>query len=332
MDKFLKYNLQLNSNKVFSGISELFLDFTIIFKRLKLKFNYFLNLVNVISVIYQFLIKKFSYSKWAVLFFLFFGVSELSSQDNFKKNISGQETTLNVIKNDVEIALKDGHKLLVSPSKWSFGEASLFLGFTGLTAIISTQDMKVKEFFNQSKSGFLDSFVPIGEYYGSGYGFVIIPSTVYLSGLVFNDAEVKKTGRMLIEAVVYSGLTVQLLKFISGRARPYVNTDQYDFKMFNFKNSFNSFPSGHTVIAFSISSVLSARIKNVYASIGLYSLAAFTAIQRIYSDNHWLSDTFAAAVLGIAIGNAIVSMNEENNSIKNSNTEYLPIMQFNVEL
>jgi membrane-associated phospholipid phosphatase len=87
--------------------------------------------------------------------------------------------------------------------------------------------------------------------------------------------------------------------------------------MFNFfETDFDhtSFPSGHTVVAFTTSSVLAATIKNTYASIALYSLAGLTAYQRIYSNNHWFSDTVLAAIIGTVVGNALVKINEDRAS------------------
>ncbi len=83
------------------------------------------------------------------------------------------------------------------------------------------------------------------------------------------------------------------------------------FDLFKTDNPHNSFPSGHTVVAFTTSSVLAASIKNTYASIALYSLAGLTAYQRIYSNNHWFSDTVLAAIIGTVVGNALVKINDD---------------------
>ena len=57
--------------------------------------------------------------------------------------------------------------------------------------------------------------------------------------------------------------------------------------------------------------MLAAAIKNTYASIALYSLAGLTAYQRIYSNNHWFSDTVLAAIIGTVVGNALVKINDD---------------------
>ena len=65
-------------------------------------------------------------------------------------------------------------------------------------------------------------------------------------------------------------------------------------------------PSGHATVAFAVSSVLAERIDNLYASIGLYSIASVTAISRLYHNRHWLSDVAVAATIGTATGLFVV--------------------------
>ena len=114
----------------------------------------------------------------------------------------------------------------------------------------------------------------------------------------------------MFESLLASGLIVQSLKMIAGRARPYKNLGAFFFYPIDFKNDYNSFPSGHTVVAFTISSVLSERFHNPYLTVALYSLASLTAYQRIYSNKHWFSDTAVAAIIGIGIGETFCHLNE----------------------
>lgn len=78
-------------------------------------------------------------------------------------------------------------------------------------------------------------------------------------------------------------------KLVVGRLRPNkVNTQ--------------SFPSGHSTLAFTSAAILSKEYgwRSPWYSIGGYSFAMITATQRVISNWHWMSDTFAGALLGIA--------------------------------
>ena len=78
-------------------------------------------------------------------------------------------------------------------------------------------------------------------------------------------------------------------KLVVGRLRPNkVNTQ--------------SFPSGHSTLAFTSAAILSKEYgwRSPWYSIGGYSFAMITATQRVISNWHWMSDTFCGALLGIA--------------------------------
>jgi undecaprenyl-diphosphatase len=61
-----------------------------------------------------------------------------------------------------------------------------------------------------------------------------------------------------------------------------------------------SFPSGHTMTAFSIALVLSYFYRGV--EVPLYFLAGSIAISRVVLGMHFLSDVLAGAILGVGLG------------------------------
>lgn len=149
----------------------------------------------------------------------------------------------------------------------------------------------------------------------------VLPSIIYVSGLIFDDAEVRTTGRMLFESLLLAGVINGTLKYSLGRARPLMNTGNSQFEYFEPYNSYQSLPSGHTTVAFTCASLLSERINNIYASIALYAIAGGTAYERIRSDNHWFSDVVLGAGIGIFSAYSIVKANKyvENSEDKVSN-------------
>ncbi len=86
-----------------------------------------------------------------------------------------------------------------------------------------------------------------------------------------------------------TGLIVQSLKKTTGVQRPQ-------------KNSFTSFPSGHTATAFCSATILHMEYgeKSVWYSIAAYSMATATGVMRMMNDKHWLPDVLAGAAIGIA--------------------------------
>lgn len=102
----------------------------------------------------------------------------------------------------------------------------------------------------------------------------------------------------LIAAIAGSGLLVQLIKTLVGRARPkYLETlGPLDFQPFRFGADFASFPSGHSVTVFALATVV-AVFRRQWA-IPAYLLAFWVAFSRVVTGAHYSSDIVAGAALG----------------------------------
>lgn len=196
------------------------------------------------------------------------------------------------------------------------------LSATALTYLIDTDS---RLFWLRNQNTALDNISKIGKAYGEITYAAILSGSVYLGGKIFNDKHTSVTGRMLLEGLFFAGITTTVIKTVTGRSRPFTNDGYNYFKLFQSENAYTSFPSGHVTVAFTLSSILSSRINNTYATIGLYTLAASTVMQRVYSDNHWFSDTVLAASIGYFIGKAVVKFDDD--SVDNNlsvNPYYVP--------
>ena len=205
-----------------------------------------------------------------------------------------------------------GFEVLKSPLNFDNDDillASLVVAATGATMSIENQvRADVSKMHNKS----FDKFNVVTEHFGRPIYGSILSGFLYSTGLIFHDKYVKETGQMLAEAIIANGIYTEVLKITLGRARPFTNepNTDIDFLEFELETNENSLPSGHTSTAFTIATVLSERLDNIYASVTLYSLASLTAYQRIYSDVHWLSDIVLGAALGTFIGLKIVKLHE----------------------
>jgi undecaprenyl-diphosphatase len=90
----------------------------------------------------------------------------------------------------------------------------------------------------------------------------------------------------------------KLLKRISQRPRP-CQLEPHCWSKVHPPDKF-SFPSGHTMTAFSIALVLSYFYRGV--ELPLYFMAASIAISRVVLGMHFVSDVLAGAMLGIGLG------------------------------
>ena len=94
---------------------------------------------------------------------------------------------------------------------------------------------------------------------------------------------------------------VRLLKVLAGRARPdlFLKDPTIGFEGFSFDHHFHSFPSGHTMAAFTLASSLGFFFPR-YRTLLLIS-AFFLSLSRLFLCNHYLSDLFGTAALGFII-------------------------------
>lgn len=134
-----------------------------------------------------------------------------------------------------------------------------------------------------------------------------------LLGLKVGGLEGRTTWpRFLSEAAIGAALSVgfaQGLKYLTGRERPNGNDN-------------HSFPSGHTVLAFASATLLHREYgwRSPWYSIGGYSVAMLTAIQRVATGWHHMSDT----MFGMAIGIGAVELGYFLNELMWKNKGLMP--------
>ena len=125
-----------------------------------------------------------------------------------------------------------------------------------------------------------------------------------------------RAGGFVLLATLLSGAN-GLIKWIAGRTRPF-KLHIYDaatgaplaepFVLSPFRGGWHglfvgkdlSFPSGHVALAFATAAAVAMLWPNARWRWGGYALAAVVAAERVAENAHWLSDTVAAAALGVA--------------------------------
>ncbi|MBK9246924.1 MAG: phosphatase PAP2 family protein [Ignavibacteria bacterium] len=206
-------------------------------------------------------------------------------------------------------------------SVYSLSVAGSVVAATGGAYII---DEQVREELLSQHSTKIDKVSGVLREYGGTYSIIGSSAGLYVVGLITECEEVRTSGRLVLEAFIISGVVNGGLKVLLGRGRPYLNLGKDQFKPLNFLNDYNSLPSGHTTVAFTISTVLSDHIDRWWASVGLYTIAAATGISRIYDDKHWLSDVVLGASIGYFSGKLITSAHQAQRSTTSTSLRLYP--------
>ena len=168
----------------------------------------------------------------------------------------------------------------------------------GLTAGAFALDQRVRNAAQAHRSRFRDQLADFGNLFGDKK--VVFPALVVstLAGKAFGSETMERVSWHALESAGLASGVGLLLKFVIGRTRPYLSpNDPFDFHLFTLKD--NSFPSGHTDLAFSVATSLAGETKDDWSDAIFYSLSTLTGLARINDDKHWLSDTVLGASTGI---------------------------------
>jgi len=205
-----------------------------------------------------------------------------------------------------------------SPGKWN-GSDWLNIGLVGASTfiIMETADKPIRNVVLKNNQNYYYSApIVFGRMYGELYSPVVFFGGFALHSLITNDIQTRKIAYEIGQASIYAGVINYILKFAIGRARPYVNEDQFSFHPFKslFIQDDHSMPGGHTTAAFVISTVLSRNVKPTWLKVAVYVPALLTFVSRIYQDQHWTSDDFLGAAFGYFIATWVVNQHESANS------------------
>ncbi len=111
-------------------------------------------------------------------------------------------------------------------------------------------------------------------------------------------------GTMMATAYLFTAAISFTLKAIIGFPRPHRYfasrlQEIYFVPGVSVLDNFRSFPSGHSVCAFTAATVLSYYAKNKYLCLVYLALAMLVGYSRMYMSQHFLEDVTAGATLGV---------------------------------
>jgi len=208
-----------------------------------------------------------------------------------------------------KLLLGDTWYVLSSPVRWdAYDWLTVGVGMAGVAAV-ALADKPVRTQVQHVQNGSANDVASQIRQFGGSYSFATL-GFFYVGGEIFHDPPAKA---VFIDGaaatLVASGIIAPALKYMVGRARP--NADRGTHYFTPFSNSDASFPSGETTQAFAVASVIAAHYDSLWVKASSYGIASLVGMARMYEDAHWTSDALAGALIGTAVGTAIVHYNEK---------------------
>jgi membrane-associated phospholipid phosphatase len=139
-----------------------------------------------------------------------------------------------------------------------------------------------------------------------GIGMGVTSASLYAIGRIRKDSKMQRTALLAGEAMADAAMVQTVLKDATMRLRPVRYPDTGWFAASSSPTAYirgnGSFPSGHSIEAFSVATIVARRYGNhrwvPYVAYGLASLVGFS---RLTLNVHFLSDVFMGGALGYSI-------------------------------
>ena len=91
------------------------------------------------------------------------------------------------------------------------------------------------------------------------------------------------------------------------RYRHFFSSEYFEIFHHQASSKYNSFPSGHSITAWSVATVIAEQYKEtIVVPVFAYAIATGVGLSRVTLNAHWLSDAIVGASLGYGIGRYLV--------------------------
>jgi hypothetical protein len=199
----------------------------------------------------------------------------------------------------VQQLLSDEKSIWTSPARVKASDAKWLLPLAAGTAVFVTQDSQISHKFDQ-RTSLQNSSLKVSDL--GTYAAWGVPGAFLAIGKLSGNDRMVDTGLRGFQAGLYTMITVQGLKMLTDRTRPYQGGNG------NFWTGGNSFPSGHSMEAWALAKVVSDEYPDKrFVKIGMYTFATAVSLSRLTSERHYASDVLVGSALGYLMGKFVMS-------------------------
>jgi membrane-associated phospholipid phosphatase len=180
------------------------------------------------------------------------------------------------------------------------------LAVLAVTATLIATDPGAGRYFRRTGSfhGFNSAFTGNN----ASLGIVLAPASLYAVGYLTKNIRAQHTALLAGEAVADAEIVATVMKDIGRRTRPADLSPNSNFadtwtdSKGGFFRGNGGFPSGHTIAAFSVATVISRRYSSHrWVPYVAYGLAGAVGFSRMTLSAHFPPDVFVGAALGYSI-------------------------------
>ena len=174
----------------------------------------------------------------------------------------------------------------------------------GTAAGLTFADPKEAAYFRNTTS--FNTFKSVVTGNGASISMGAVPASLYVIGLIRKDTKMQRTALFAGEALADTAIVQTVLKDALRRVKParYPANGWFESKgpPTSYLRGNGSFPSGHSMAAFSVATVFARQYRNHrWVPYVAYSLAALVGFSRLPLNVHFLSDVAVGGAIGYSI-------------------------------
>jgi membrane-associated phospholipid phosphatase len=182
--------------------------------------------------------------------------------------------------------------------KWKWFYLAGLVVFLPAVFFVMSRDAILLPYFRIVDSPSANHFALFMQKIGETTGTtLILYVSLFTTGLWFKRKKFMRVALVMMLAVVISGVSLYLVRFTTGRARPVVRDHPGRFEWFEVNPYYNSFPSAHCGEAWTVAIVLSAAYPPAAIPAGAYAGTMMWA--RMQRRQHFPSDVLAGSIWGV---------------------------------
>jgi hypothetical protein len=248
-----------------------------------------------------------------------------AAQGSVQSNDTPKDASVELNKAYFKGYVTDLKSIVTSPARWDTTDWITATVVTGVAVGLYDNDAKIQKWVLDHKTNTSDNVGKDATSLGFGKFTPVLVGGMYLYGHFADDSKMKTTALLSVESFILTGVFTQVLKYSTGRHRPYTDDPPHTWNgpRLNGSSDTMSFPSGHASSAFSVATVIASEYDNYVVPTLAYGVATITAFDRVAHNAHWASDVFVGSAIGYFTGKAVVAAHRNG---KESRLSFAPMI------
>lgn len=253
------------------------------------------------------------YASFLFIIFFILGFQKIDAQTAIPLKVQDTLSIWQLAKHDTKAAVLGVAHAYSRPVHWDGKDWTTAGLVVGGTALLYFVDDETSSYFRRQRDALPNGVKEFGDRFGSPQVAYGLTGSVYLFGLFTKNQKVRETGVLMISSATAAGFLQTVLKASVGRSRPQNGQGKFDFNPFSGQPGWRSFPSGHTILAFTAAYSIAKQFDSPWIKAGIYAIGMISPLSRVWDGAHYLTDVALSMAISIATVDAIDNYLNKNN-------------------